>query len=53
MHAKQYKRVKDYLHKYEIIQPENSQVYCLMAQALEETHDDDQAKSWFVSKIFQ
>jgi hypothetical protein len=44
----QYQRVKDLLHKYTIIQPDNAQVFCLMAHILQETHDTDQAKSWFV-----
>ena len=48
MKANQYQRVKDLLHKYTIIQPDNSQVFCLMAQILQETRDTDQAKSWFV-----
>lgn len=57
--SNQYQRVKDLLHKYTIIQPNNAQVFCLMAHILQETHDFDQAKSWFVlgrmcinSKIF-
>ncbi|CAF4379273.1 unnamed protein product, partial [Rotaria socialis] len=43
--SKQYQRVKDFLHKYATIQPDNSQVACLMAKVLQETHDFDQAKS--------
>ena len=46
--SQQYQRVKDFLHKYTIIQPDNSQVFCLMAQILQQTNDTEQAKSWFV-----
>jgi hypothetical protein len=54
MKSKQYQRVKDLLHKYTIIQPNNSQVFCLMAQILHDTNDIDQAKSWLVliPKVF-
>jgi len=48
MKSHQYQRVKDLLHKYNIIQPNNTQVFCLMAQILQETNDIDQAKSWLV-----
>jgi hypothetical protein len=48
MKSHQYQRVKDLLHKYTIIQPENSQVFCLMAQVLQQTNDIDHAKSWLV-----
>jgi len=48
MKAKQYQRVKDLLHKYTTIQPNNAQVFCLMAQILQQTNDTDQAKSWLV-----
>jgi len=50
MKAKQYQRVKDLLHKYTTIQPNNTQVFCLMAQILQQTNDTDQAKSWLVIK---
>jgi len=50
MKAKQYQRVKDLLHKYTTIQPNNAQVFCLMAQILQQTNDTDQAKSWLVIK---
>ncbi len=46
--SNQYQRVKDFLHKYTIIQPDNCQVFCLMAHILQQTHDTDQAKSWLI-----
>lgn len=46
MKSNQYQRVKDLLHKYTIIQPTNSQVFCLMAQILQNTNDPEHAKSW-------
>ncbi|CAF4570618.1 unnamed protein product, partial [Rotaria sp. Silwood2] len=48
MNLNHYQRVKDLLHKYTLIQPENTQVFCLMAQALQQTNDFDHAKSWLV-----
>ena len=50
MKSNQYQRVKDFLHKYTIIQPSNAQVFCLMAEALQQTNDTEQAKSWLVKK---
>ncbi|UJR22611.1 hypothetical protein I4U23_025652 [Adineta vaga] len=47
----QYQRVKDYLHKYTTIQPDNSQVFCLMAQVLQKTNDMDHAKSWYLQAL--
>ncbi|CAF1310006.1 unnamed protein product [Adineta steineri] len=49
--SRQFQRVKDYLHKYTIIQPDNSQVFCLMAQVLQQTNDIDQAKSWYLQAL--
>ena len=46
MKSRQYQRVKDLLHKYTVIQPGNNQVFCLMAQILQQTNDTDHAKSW-------
>lgn len=46
--SQQYRRVKDFLHKYTIIQPDNAQVFCLMGQILQETRHTEQAKSWLV-----
>jgi thioredoxin-like negative regulator of GroEL len=50
MKSNQYQRVKDLLHKYTMIQPTNSQVFCLMAQVLQKTNDIENAKSWLVIK---
>ncbi len=50
MKANQYQRVKDFLHKYTIIQPTNAQVFCLMAEVLQQTNDTENAKSWLVKK---
>lgn len=46
MKLDQYQRVKDYLHKYTTIQPDNTQVFCLMAEVLQHTKDTEHAKSW-------
>ena len=46
MKSNQYQRVKDLLHKYTIIQPTNAQVFCLMAETLQQTNDTEHAKSW-------
>jgi Tfp pilus assembly protein PilF len=48
MKSKQYQRVKDLLHKYASIQPSNAQVFCLMAEVLQQTNDVEHAKSWSV-----
>lgn len=48
MKSNQYQRVKDLLHKYTIIQPSNAQVFCLMAEVLQQTNDIEHAKSWSV-----
>ena len=48
MKANQFQRVKDLLHKYTIIQPSNAQVFCLMAEILQQTNDVEHAKSWSV-----
>ena len=48
MKSNQYQRVKDLLHKYTIIQPSNAQVFCLMAEVLQQTNDVEHAKSWSV-----
>jgi len=50
MKVNQYQRVKDLLHKYTIIQPTNAQVFCLMAETLQQTNDTENAKSWLVKK---
>ncbi|CAF2190201.1 unnamed protein product [Rotaria magnacalcarata] len=49
--SKQYQRVKHLLHKYATMQPDNSQVSCLMAKILQETQDFDQAKSWYLQAL--
>jgi thioredoxin-like negative regulator of GroEL len=46
MKSNQYQRVKDLLHKYTTIQPTNAQVFCLMAEVLQQTNDVEHAKSW-------
>ena len=48
MHSNQYQRIKDLLHKYIVILPENTQGFCLMARILQQTNDIEQAKSWLV-----
>ncbi|CAF1251703.1 unnamed protein product [Rotaria sp. Silwood1] len=51
INSNQYQRVKDYLHKYTVIQPENTQVFCLMAKVLQQTNDLDHAKSWYLQAL--
>ncbi|CAF0943555.1 unnamed protein product [Rotaria sordida] len=51
IHSNQYQRVKDLLHKYIVIQPENTQIFCLMAQVLQQTNDIDHAKSWYLQAL--
>ncbi|CAF0751378.1 unnamed protein product, partial [Didymodactylos carnosus] len=51
MRSNQYQRVKDLLHKYHTIQPTNAQVFCLMAKALQQSDDIDNAKSWYLQAL--
>ncbi|CAF0743268.1 unnamed protein product [Didymodactylos carnosus] len=51
MKSNQYQRVKDLLHKYTTIQPQNTQVFCLMAKTLQQTNDADHAKSWYLQAL--
>ncbi|CAF3940589.1 unnamed protein product, partial [Adineta steineri] len=51
MKSNQYQRVKDLLHKYTVIQPTNAQVFCLMAEALQQTNDTEHAKSWYLQAL--